>query len=91
MTNEKVSMAEMIEYLAGIPNGPGSNPPSARLRRQNFFHLLFPRFPFERMDVFCIAGVFQKENFETIRKIIRRKKKKRSLYDFLKRKIKKKN
>lgn len=36
MTNEKVSMAEMIEYLAGIPNGSGSNPPSARLRRQNF-------------------------------------------------------
>lgn len=36
MTNEKVSMAEMIEYLAGIPNDPGSNPPSARLRRQNF-------------------------------------------------------
>lgn len=72
MINEKVSMAEMIEYSAGIPDSPGSNPlPPSRLRRQNFSLVISTIFVRENGWVF--GCWFQREKFRNDRKFIQRK------------------
>lgn len=52
MMNERVWMAEMIEYLTGTPNDPGSNPPVRPVETTKFFTCYFRE---KIMDVSCIA------------------------------------
>lgn len=54
MMNERVWMAEMIEYLTGTPNDPGSNPPVRPIETTKFFTCYFHDFREKIMDVFRV-------------------------------------
>lgn len=91
MTNEKVSMAEMIEYLAGIPNGSGSNPPSARLRGQNFSLVISTISVRENGCVLLYSWCFSKGKFRNDKENYLKEEKKSALFTiFWKEKLKKK-
>lgn len=54
--NERVWMAEMIEYLTGTPNDPGSNPPVRPVETTKFFTCYFHDFREKIMDVFRVIA-----------------------------------
>lgn len=73
--NERVWMAEMIEYLTGTPNDPGSNPPVRPVETTKFFTCYFRE---KIMDVFRVQ--LKRRNFDRENYSKGERKRKASLY-----------